>query len=127
MTYVIFPIIKDRREKTWVDLMLLRISKIEGTQFSLFCMVSTVTWMLYASLREHEVKITPFAEVLNGLLTPFILPIFLLIIVYDIKRLHICPSTNTRQDEADTSHSSSNADTFSLGSIFNPTLDLQEK
>ena len=46
ITYIFSPITKeDRGKNTWADIMLLRMSKIEGMQFSIFCITATICWM----------------------------------------------------------------------------------
>ena len=123
MTYAVSPIVKDRREKTWSDVMLLHMNKLEGAQFSLFCVTATVVCMLFASINEDGEEVTPFLAYLLVFWVIFF--VFLLSVVFFDATIRPLIYPITSQLGAEESiQSAPNADTFVLGGVVNPAMGL---
>jgi len=52
MSYIFAPLMKETKAKTWMDIMVLRMGKMEAVEFGLLGLLSTFAWMLFATTNE---------------------------------------------------------------------------
>ena len=122
LAYFCAPLIKDMKTKTWGDMMVLKMGKMEGFQFSLGSILGTVTWVEFAFLNEDGESITDFMATFGNLFHLFYWSLTALVIFDIIVRPRLCPSsaTTTSNDDNDAiSLSHSNSSTSTSMSISN--------
>jgi len=93
IAYVCAPLMMDRKTKTWGDVMVLKMGKMEGFQFSLGSILSTVAWVQFATLNEGGEPITDFMKTLIGLFTLFFFSLLFLVLFDVFVRPRLCPSS----------------------------------
>ena len=111
------PVLKAMKAKTWKDVLLLRMTWMEGLQFCLFIAWSTTTWITFANLFEEGSSMTPFVDLLRGIFI-ILCGCVLGTLTFDIFiKPRLCPSSATASS---TTSSVSNADdnaTFGIGQM----------
>ena len=112
LAYVCAPLMKDRKTKTWGDVMVLKMGKMEGFQFSLGSMLSTVAWVEFATLNEGGEPITDFMNTLIHLFGLFFFSLGSLVLFDIFVRPHLCPSSSSAATT--TTPDDDNNDTASL-------------
>mmetsp|Transcript_30410 Transcript_30410/g.60403 ORF Transcript_30410/g.60403 Transcript_30410/m.60403 type:complete len:414 (+) Transcript_30410:29-1270(+) len=95
LSYVCAPLMKDRKTKTWGDVMVLKMGKMEGMQFSLGSILGTVAWVEFATLNEGGEPITDFMKTLIGLFTLFFFSLLFLVLFDVFVRPRLCPSSSS--------------------------------
>ena len=126
LAYVAAPLIKDRKTKTWGDMMVLKMGKMEGFQFSLGSMLCTVAWVEFATLNEDRESMTDFMNALYYLFALFFSSLASLVLFDIFARPYLCPSSaattsdeNDNDDNDTVSLSLSTASTTNTTSVFN--------
>ena len=101
MTYVVGPLMKETKTKTWMDIMVLRMGKIERLEFSLLGLMGSFAWVLYATTNEDGESMNFFMYLLVGLFLYFLFSL-LGVIIYDIfiKPILFHSSATTYDDSA---------------------------
>ena len=95
LAYVCAPLMKDKKTKTWGDVMVLKMGKMEGFQFSLGCILSTVAWVQFATLNEDGEPLTDFMNTLMHLSALFFFSLFILVFFDIFVRPYLCPSSSS--------------------------------
>ena len=111
VAYVCAPLTKERKTKTWGDVMVLKMGKREGFQFSLGSMLGTVAWVQFATLNEDGESITDFVTMLSFLFYLFYGSLLSLVLFDIFARPYLCPSSSSA---AATTPDDDNNDTTSL-------------
>ena len=99
LAYVYAPLMKGRKTKTWGDVMVLKMGKMEGFQFSLGSILSTVAWVEFATLNEGGEPLTDFMRTLLDLFNLFFFSLASLVLFDIFIRPRLCPSTTTTPDD----------------------------
>ena len=95
LAYLAAPLMKDRKTKTWGDVMVLKMGKIEGLQFSLGSILGTVTWVEFATLNEDGESLSDFMNTLVGLFKLFFFSLLFLVLFDIFIRPRLCPSSSS--------------------------------
>mmetsp|Transcript_14638 Transcript_14638/g.29845 ORF Transcript_14638/g.29845 Transcript_14638/m.29845 type:complete len:437 (+) Transcript_14638:157-1467(+) len=95
LAYVCAPLMKDRKTKTWGDVMVLKMGKMEGFQFSLGSILGTVAWVEFATLNEGGELMTDFMQTLITLFILFFYSLCALVLFDIFVRPRLCPSSAT--------------------------------
>ena len=122
MSYLAAPLMKETKAKTWVDIMVLRMGKMEAVEFGLLGLMSTFAWMLFATTNEDGEPMNLFMYSLVGLFICFWISLASVIVFdVDIKPLLFPSSATASDDGADTDGSAttttSRTGRFSLGKM----------
>jgi len=115
LAYVCAPLMKDRKTKTWGDVMVLKMGKMEGMQFSLGSILVTVAWVEFATLNEGGESITDFMKTLINLFQLFFFSLLSLVLFDIFLRPRLCPSTTTTPDDDNNDTTSLSLSTTSTG------------
>mmetsp|Transcript_29589 Transcript_29589/g.58930 ORF Transcript_29589/g.58930 Transcript_29589/m.58930 type:complete len:428 (+) Transcript_29589:156-1439(+) len=103
LSYIIAPLMKETKAKTWVDIMALRMGKIEAVEFNLLGLMSTFAWMLFATTNEDGEPMNLFMYSLTWLFLYFFFSLaFVVIFDVVIKPILFPSSTTASDDSADT-------------------------
>ncbi|GMH94029.1 hypothetical protein TrVE_jg6163 [Triparma verrucosa] len=112
------PLLSGRKSMTWVDVMAIRMSKIEGTQFMLFGTCATITLVLFANTDESGEDLNSFLRYLTvGYLSTIISLVSLVGYEYVVKPLLFPSSASsaTSDSDIDNSHSlNDDVDSFNV-------------
>ena len=95
LAYLAAPLMKDRKTKTWGDVMVLKMGRMEGMQFSLGSLMGTVAWVEFATINEDGESITDFMNTLLGLFNLFASSLLSLVGFDIFVRPYLCPSSAT--------------------------------
>ena len=71
VVYVLAPVTKYSHDFTWADLMMLRFNMMEGAQFTLFGILSTLSLLLYSNTDEDGNALSHYIIVLCALFVLF--------------------------------------------------------
>ena len=95
VTYAYAPIMKETKTKTWQQVMLLKMNKMEGLQFSLLGLLSTLAWMSFANTNEDGESMTGFISLLVTLVR-VVFYLVAIVFVFDVLiKPRLCPSSAT--------------------------------
>ena len=113
MQYVIAPVMKETTAKTWKDVMLLKMGKMEGLEFGLLGVIGALAGLQFANTNEDGESITSFMSWLAGLFILFDLTLVLVLIYDVIVKPFIFPSSasTTTSPDAEDDNSSSPSNT----------------
>jgi len=103
LSYIAAPLMKETKAKTWVDIMVLRMGKMEAVEFGLLGLMSTFAWMLFATTNEDGEPMNLLMYSLTGLFV-FLWGSLWIVVIFDIIIKPILfPSSATASDNgADT-------------------------
>ena len=79
--------------KTWRDIMLLKMGKMEGVEFILFSLMSVAAWLLFANTSEDGEAMTNLISTLIGLFLVFFYTLAAVLIFDVIIRPRLCTSS----------------------------------
>ena len=118
VTYAYAPIMKETKTKTWQQVMLLKMNKMEGLQFSLLGLLSTLAWMSFANTNEDGESMTGFISLLLTLVR-VIFYLVLIAFTFDVViKPRLCPSSaagaTTSSSSPDDDNPSTHAPTSTL-------------
>ena len=136
MSYTFAPLMKETKAKTWVDIMVLRMGKMEAVEFGLLGLMSTFAWMLFAATNEDGEPMNLLMYLLVGLFLYFFSSLASVIVFDIIIKPILFPSsatasndgadTDTESDDVNSSSSSttsttakSDANTFQISQLHN--------
>mmetsp|Transcript_5204 Transcript_5204/g.9977 ORF Transcript_5204/g.9977 Transcript_5204/m.9977 type:complete len:443 (-) Transcript_5204:50-1378(-) len=109
MQFVLAPLMKETTTKTWKDVMLLKMDKMEGLHFGLLGVVGALAGLQFANTNEDGEFLTSFMTGLAGLFVIFFLAL-ILVLAYDVVvKPFIFPSSasTTTSPDAEDGNSSS--------------------
>ncbi|GMI12314.1 hypothetical protein TrVE_jg7499 [Triparma verrucosa] len=112
--YIIPPLLSGRKMMTWADVMAIRMSKIEGTQFMLYGTTATIALLLFANTDESGGDANPFLQYLTASFMLTGLPLAILIIFEDIIKPFLFPSSNTSISSENSQELNNNTDSFNV-------------
>ena len=95
LAYLAAPLMKDRKTKTWGDVMVLKMGRMEGMQFSLGSILGTVAWVEFASINEGGESITDFMRMLYYVFNLFFGSLGSLVLFDIFVRPRLCPSSSS--------------------------------
>ncbi|GMH61321.1 hypothetical protein TrST_g6686 [Triparma strigata] len=117
--YLIPPLLSGRKTMTWADVMAIRMSKVDGTQFMLFGTTATITLILFANTDESGGDFNPFLQYLTaGFMLTIASLAFLVLYEYIIKPLLFPSSASSTTSDSDINNNhhqhSQNNDSFNV-------------
>ena len=117
--YIIPPLLSGRKTTTWADVMAIRMSKVEGTQFMLFGTTATITLILFANTDESGGDYNPFLQYLTvGFFVTIFSLFFLVLYMYVVKPLLFPSSASSTTSDPDINNNhhqhSQNNDSFNV-------------
>ena len=106
--YFVPPIKTNRREKTWEDILMLKFdSNLEGVEFCLFGILTTLTLLMFSNLNEDGEGMTTFMFTLVFALL-VVTETLLFVVVFDVLiKPRLCASSPTTQDDDEQERSES--------------------
>ncbi|GMH74078.1 hypothetical protein TrLO_g9761 [Triparma laevis f. longispina] len=117
--YLIPPLLTGKTI-TWTDVMAIRMSKVEGTQFMLFGTLATFTLILFANTNEDGGDFNLFLQYLTAGFFITIISLFSLVIYESVAKPLLFPSNKTSNHELTTNPDSFNVNdtgALSIGSV----------
>ena len=110
--YVFAPLMKATKAKTWVDIMLLRMGKMEGLEFGLLGLIGILAGMLFATTNEDGEPMNLLMYLLVGLFLYFFLSLFSVVIFDVVVKPILFPSSAIISDDnAEDANSSTHSTT----------------